>query len=768
MFGAVAQAVTSVTDAYQQAAQSGATFSGSVNEFSAAATSAGMTMEKFGALISQNAFGMGAFGTTAEDGAKNFAKTSKALRASASDLYALGYSTQQINEGLAKYGSLMRSQGQQGKMSNDQLAAGAKNYMKELDLLAKATGEDRKTIEARQAAMALDAQFQASMAGLGPKVRDSFMAVATGVPKDLESFTKDIMANGVATTDENQKLMAMLPKSAAMLAEFNAKTQRGEAVTLEERNRLNNLLATEGPKSLQNIKYAGAAQTELTGVVKGLASTATINTDALKKGAEQQTEAQKKTDAMNKAVEESKQKLAEFSNKFQMALANSGMLDTLMKAFEFTANFVMQYVVPLFSVLATSIGRIVGALIDGFAPAVEGVGGFFNGILLPAIQKFTDFLVVDLIPAVASAFDTLKPVIDFVADTMKSLAMFITENLTAVLIVVGGALTAYYVVQAALTVIAWAKAAADSAALMAVLGFVGGILLGTAVFVAGLVAAAAALAITFWPITLAVVALVAGFKALYNSGWTFGNAIDAVKDNLQRLWLTLTDWMNGLLEMLPNALGGISKEEATKRREITDATRKELDDNEKARDAERKGIAKKREDEKKESENTKKSTEVDKKVVTQKEQHAKALGTANAKEVAAKEEAAAPKVDYNANGADLLKQYATASGSGLIKDQKPAATTGAETVKKTIEADGEKKTADAKAAVEKKAADEKKQAEDAKEGEKKPATQESAETLLAELNTKMAQLIKFSAQTTTNTYETFNAAKGLQGNLFKR
>jgi hypothetical protein len=86
MFGAVAQAVTTVTDAYQKAAQSGATFSGSVNEFSAAATQAGMTMADFGNLISQNAFGMGAFGTTAEDGAKNFAKTSKALRASASDL----------------------------------------------------------------------------------------------------------------------------------------------------------------------------------------------------------------------------------------------------------------------------------------------------------------------------------------------------------------------------------------------------------------------------------------------------------------------------------------------------------------------------------------------------------------------------------------------------------------------------------------------------------------------------------------------------------
>ena len=104
----------------------------------------------------------------------------------------------------------------------------------------------------------------------------------------------------------------------------------------------------------------------------------------------------------------------------------------------------------------------------------------------------------------------------------------------------------------------------------------------------------------------------------------------------------------------------------------------------------------------------------------------------------------------------------------LIKGTKPAATTAADTVKKTIEADGEKKTADAKKAEDEKKAAEDKKAAESKDGTKKPTTQETAESLLAELNTKMAQLLKFSAQTTTNTYETFNAAKGLQGNLFKR
>ena len=50
------------------------------------------------------------------------------------------------------------------------------------------------------------------------------------------------------------------------------------------------------------------------------------------------------------------------------------------------------------------------------------------------------------------------------------------------------------------------------------------------------------------------------------------------------------------------------------------------------------------------------------------------------------------------------------------------------------------------------------------EGEKKP---ESLESLVAQLNTHMAKLIDLSAKTTSNTYATYEAAKSLNGNLFK-
>jgi len=100
-----------------------------------------------------------------------------------------------------------------------------------------------------------------------------------------------------------------------------------------------------------------------------------------------------------------------------------------------------------------------------------------------------------------------------------------------------------------------------------------------------------------------------------------------------------------------------------------------------------------------------------------------------------------------------------------------AATAPADAAKKAIETEAEKKKAEdaaAKKKAEEDAAAKKKAEEDAnkkkEEDTKKP---QSLETLMAELNTHMAQLIATSKQTTANTYATYEAAKSLNGNLYK-
>jgi hypothetical protein len=108
----------------------------------------------------------------------------------------------------------------------------------------------------------------------------------------------------------------------------------------------------------------------------------------------------------------------------------------------------------------------------------------------------------------------------------------------------------------------------------------------------------------------------------------------------------------------------------------------------------------------------------------------------------------------------------------------PAAPKKTETAKPAVVADQAKKELEKqqqdKTAAEKKKAEEeaakKKQEEDAvkkKQEENKNKKPESAETLLAELNTKMATLLKYTFTVAHNTNETVSATRSLNGNLYK-
>jgi hypothetical protein len=736
-FTAVAGAADRVTKSFVNAAGGGASFGGSMASFSASASAAGMNMAEFGSLVKSNGEGMMAFGTTTEDGAKNFAQVSKAVRSTSSELYALGMSTEEINGGLARYGALLRSQGLAGGKTNAQMAAGAKTYLKEMDGLAKITGEERSAKEAQAAALAKDAQFQAAMAGQNEEVQKSFRNTVLGLPGPLQNFTKDMLANGTATTEENQKLLAQLPESAAMLTTMQQKMQRGEAITDAERNALNNKMKEEGAKNLKNIKGAAAADASLASTTNALAATYQIATDGVKKAGKQQGDAAKNTDKMNEKMQKFQQSLAELGNTFSMALASSGMLDVLMSSFQILGNLVTTYVLPAFMIFSDIIASVGNYLVSNLKPIFESIGNFIKDSLYPAFLTLAAFILVDIVPVLqsmaAAVNDYVVPVFNDIANLIgtyvmpvfESIGTFIADNLMPIFLGLGTALMVYAGYQAIASAIQF-------------------------VVSGGLVAMASGLTAVLLPLlpfALAVGGLVLLFKKLYDGGWTFGTAIDAVKDNLQRFWLTLVDAVNGLLSIIPNALGGISKDEAVRRKALTDATRKELDEKEKSRDSVRKEVATERSSEKKKEAREQKKIEIDKKLIGLKDSHNKKLGTENEKA-----EAALAKTNFNTNNSlDLLKSEVAIAGT------KPGSMSAAETGKKEIET---KKEAEVKAKADK---EEKKKTEGATPS---APTQESAESLLASLNTKLDQLIKVNMYMQDVQDRQLRVQQGLSGDLF--
>jgi hypothetical protein len=304
VFGAIAAATESVAKSMKDATANGASFGGQISQLQAASAQAGMTMEKFGALVAQNGEGMLAFGSTTESGAKNFARLSGQLRAAGGELYALGMGTEEINQGFANYGKLLRSQGMHGNKSSTELIEGSKKYLKEMDMLAKITGESRADKEKEREALAVDAQMRAAMAGLGPDVEASAQTLIQSMPnKALQDFAKDLIANGVATTDSNKLLMSQYPGLAAQLNTLHQSTQKNVKITDDEIR----AALTKGKAEsagLKNIKTAVSANIQELGVFgDAAAGWNKVNIDAIKTSQDQQAAAAANTDGTLQSVE---------------------------------------------------------------------------------------------------------------------------------------------------------------------------------------------------------------------------------------------------------------------------------------------------------------------------------------------------------------------------------------------------------------------------------------------------------------------------------
>jgi hypothetical protein len=405
VFGAVAGAATKSVGAFQKAASSGATFGGSINEFAKSASAAGMTMADFAGLIASNGESLRLLGGNTADGAARFATLTKEMRSSGvmKSLNDLGYSTSEVNQGMANYMKTTMQGGRNSNMTNAQLVQGTKKYLKEMDLLAKVTGETRAQQEEAQAKLAADAQYQAAMAGMSETVAASFRDTVTGLPGPLRDVAKDIMATGTATTEESQKFTAMMPKSAAMMQDFAAKTQRGEKISQEERNKLNNLMAEEGKQAASQYKDIGRYSKEFATQTNQFTAAANIGKDALKNAAASQDAATAGADGQAAALEKSKQTLAEFSNKMTMALANSGLLDTLMTVFGALASFMTTVVVPIFQMLAPVISQLAKVAVEMLMPALQTVGGIIKEHVVPMFFKMIDFIQDNFVPIITAA-----------------------------------------------------------------------------------------------------------------------------------------------------------------------------------------------------------------------------------------------------------------------------------------------------------------------------------------------------------------------------
>jgi len=158
---------------FRTLAQLGADFNSSVLDMRYAAAAAGMPLLDFVDAVAKNSelFAQ-LFGTT-QLGVKQFQGLAQRLRTlTMNEFSQFGLTLDETGEFLSSYLELERARGNIQRLTQADLIAGTAAYTKQLVLLSKLTGEDIKSIDARNRQQATNGKFQALLSGLSAEQAD--------------------------------------------------------------------------------------------------------------------------------------------------------------------------------------------------------------------------------------------------------------------------------------------------------------------------------------------------------------------------------------------------------------------------------------------------------------------------------------------------------------------------------------------------------------------------------------------------------------------
>ena len=164
-------------ESFQKISRTGTVGAGAMTEVFDNMVKFGYTVDQLGNLgdlLSRNSKDFGVFFSSALKGSRAFAEVADQVQNSGlrQQLFNLGMTVDDINDGIAGYINQQGKLGQAQGKTTEQLRIGAEAYIKELDILTKLTGMTRKEQEdAREQALQIR-EFYAGLQDLGPKEQE--------------------------------------------------------------------------------------------------------------------------------------------------------------------------------------------------------------------------------------------------------------------------------------------------------------------------------------------------------------------------------------------------------------------------------------------------------------------------------------------------------------------------------------------------------------------------------------------------------------------
>ena len=205
-------------------------------------------LDKFVAIVGENSSTLTSFGKTVGGGLTEFANVANSLQQGdvGRQFREMGISVDDINKGIAGFMKMQTLTGGRQRMSTDQLIAASKNYVREVDLLAKITGKNRAEQEAsresamaeeRYAAFKYELQQRADMGDEAAKaqikaVESTQITLDKIAPETRKGFLN--ILSGSLNNPEAQKLLLTMPNAAAVAGKKTFTEAEFQAAALED------------------------------------------------------------------------------------------------------------------------------------------------------------------------------------------------------------------------------------------------------------------------------------------------------------------------------------------------------------------------------------------------------------------------------------------------------------------------------------------------------------------------------------------------------
>ena len=378
---------------YQSLTDAGINFGGSLTNMRMAAQNSYMTMDNFAKLMKANSSTFAKMGGTVNDGAMAFSKLSNSLlKSEAGDsLRNLGYTTDQVNQGMASYIEMTGGRNSQELKNTKEITAGATAYLSQLDALAEITGKSREEQQKELQEKMKNAQWEAKLQGMSEEEKKKATvglanALAVGGKGAADAFQSKIMGVPPLTKEAQMFTATMGKTNESVMRSANNVTDSNKTVADQNKELVTGIRANE-----QDVKKFGSATSYAMGIMGSEAGKTIAEGQARANRSSKQSD-----DALNKAIDIEGKKKALAESEAAAAVATQ-------KAIQEMGQSIMALLLPVIKLLTPAMNFLVSVL-----GAVTKVMGEFKTVTYTVVAALAAYLVIQKTKSIMAAVANAK------------------------------------------------------------------------------------------------------------------------------------------------------------------------------------------------------------------------------------------------------------------------------------------------------------------------------------------------------------------------